>query len=871
MKTIWLSALVSLITLFPSFAQFADDFSDGNFTSNPVWVGDADKFIVETGILRLNDNVAGQSYLATTNNQALNVQWDFWVRIAFSPSNSNHPRIYLVSDQQNLRGPLNGYFLQIGRDGADNKRLFLMRQTGTTTVQLLAGSQNLASLSNNLIRIRVTRDAAGNWAVWADERGGSLFLLQGQATDLTHAATSWFGVVCLYTVTNSRNFFFDDFIIGPIIADTEPPTVNLIEVVSSNQVNVHFSEVVELNTAQNIANYTVNRSIGSPITATRNATRPNIVNLFFAQPLETNVIYEMQVRNIMDQANNMMGLFTGNFVNYVARRFDVLFNEIMANPVPAIGLPGVEYIELYNNTPFLINLEGWILQHGTTRRTLSRAILEPGGYLVLAAEGAVASLRAFTPHVAGVPGLSSTALTNAGTSLMLFAPGEQLISFVEYSDRWYRNPAKSNGGWSLEKIDRTNLCSGADNWIAAANILGGTPGSENSVSASNPDVGRPELMRIGFVNPNTVRLFFSESMSEQSLLAIRLATNMGLGNIVDVRPVLPLFAIADLILETPMQAGRIYQVTLPDDLMDCAGNRIANRTGRVAIPDSGEAMDVVINEVLFNPPSQGARYIELFNRSGKVLDLRNHVISSKDNVLGWLTSIQDLSSESFLFFPGDYVVISNNPDAVMATYSTRGPAGSFIRIGTMPSMTNTSGVLVFASKALREIDLFEYNERMHFPLLTTYKGVALERVNPNLPSQQASNWHSAAQSVGFGTPGLRNSQFKPEQSLTTGEITVEPLVFSPDHDGHNDLLQIAYQFEENGYIATVRIFNSKGALIRNLVAAELLGISGAFTWDGTTEDRQRAPLGIYLIHLEITNLQGVVKSYRKSVVLGGSL
>ncbi|HSV88757.1 MAG TPA: lamin tail domain-containing protein [Bacteroidales bacterium] len=542
---------LSFLASHACLAQFSDNFSDGNFTANPVWVGDTDKFIVESEILRLNDNVAGRSYLATQSTMALEVQWDFWVRIAFTPSNSNHPRIYLVSDQQNLREPLNGYFLQIGRDGTDNKRIFLMRQNGTITTTLLSGSQNLATASNNILRIRVTRTAAGRFDVWADATGDNLLLPQGTATDLTFTNTSWFGVVCEYTVTNRTNFYFDDFAVGPIVHDITPPLVNMVEVVSANQINVHFSEVVDLATSQTASNYLVSHSIGSPLTASRNLSRPNIVNLFFPSPLAQNFNYDLSISNVMDQANNVMNPFAVIFALYLPSPFDIVFNEIMANPSPAVSLPPHEYIELYNNSEFTVNLNGWTLQHGTTSRVLPMVNIPPKGYLVLTNEAAVPSLRPFGP-VAGVTGLSTTALTNAGTSLFLFAPGGRLISFVSYSDRWYRSPAKSAGGWSLEKIDPLNYCQGTENWRASDHTSGGTPAAPNSILRSNPDITPPDLRRIGYVNPTTLRLFFSEPIDGASIAALVRPEILELEMLLPHRPCCPIFLLPKSFFPLPL-------------------------------------------------------------------------------------------------------------------------------------------------------------------------------------------------------------------------------------------------------------------------------------------------------------------------------
>ncbi|HPG32720.1 MAG TPA: FlgD immunoglobulin-like domain containing protein, partial [Lentimicrobium sp.] len=78
-------------------------------------------------------------------------------------------------------------------------------------------------------------------------------------------------------------------------------------------------------------------------------------------------------------------------------------------------------------------------------------------------------------------------------------------------------------------------------------------------------------------------------------------------------------------------------------------------------------------------------------------------------------------------------------------------------------------------------------------------------------------------------------------------------------------------FSEPGYTATIRIFDSNGRQVRTLVKNEPAGVGNLFTWDGITDDHQKAPIGIYIIHIEIFNLGGKVKQFKKTAVLGGRL
>jgi hypothetical protein len=189
---------------------------------------------------------------------------------------------------------------------------------------------------------------------------------------------------------------------------------------------------------------------------------------------------------------------------------------------------------------------------------------------------------------------------------------------------------------------------------------------------------------------------------------------------------------------------------------------------------------------------------------------------------------------------------------------------------SLPAMNNEDGTIALAHKNGGVLDWFAYNASMQFALLNSVDGVSLERISASRPTNDASNWHSAAETVGFATPSYQNSQTSGE--LTGGNpLALSPEIFSPDNDANNDFLNIAYSFDSPGYIVNITVYDASGRLTRNLVNNEMCGISGAFSWDGLTNGRQKAPIGYYLIYTEIFDLGGNVKHYKNTTVLGGKL
>ena len=253
-------------------AQFTDAFDDGDFSMNPTWSGNVSLFQINAGQeLQLNALAAGESYLQSDHTMTTldNQEWRFWIKQGFSPSSSNNGRVYLVSDQTDLTGSLNGYFVQFGEAGsADAVELF--EQTGTLETSIARGTDGQIASSFE-VGVRVTRDAAGTWSLFVNPAGGTNYSFQGSGVNTTHNSSAHMGVGCLYTVSNVNNFYFDDFYAGPMVVDIDPPTISSVSVIDVDHIDVFFNEAVEQITAETLGNYDV-----QPFLSATNAVRDPI-------------------------------------------------------------------------------------------------------------------------------------------------------------------------------------------------------------------------------------------------------------------------------------------------------------------------------------------------------------------------------------------------------------------------------------------------------------------------------------------------------------------------------------------------------------------------------------------------------------------
>jgi hypothetical protein len=587
----------------------------------------------------------------------------------------------------------------------------------------------------------------------------------------------------------------------------------------------------------------------------------SLINISFKEQFQDRIEHTIQIENIYDVAGNKMERFFGQFCFAKIRRNDILISEIMARPNPVVGLPNCEYVELHNfGVPDTVVLKNWRLRINNSNKNLPEIHIPPNEYIFLVAN----SCNEYDDETeTNMYRVSSLGIADGGTQIILFNEKEEEIHEVSFSSSWHSNKHKADGGWSLEMIDPQNPCTGSDNWDSSISELGGTPGKQNSIFGDNPDFTPTKNEKITIKDSMNLRVFFSETVFFDSLVALQLFKIDKNIEIASVREVPPSNKILQLTLQNPVKPNVLYSLTMKDTVWDCAQNPVeCNKLYRFAMPSPPLPFDVVINEALFNAKDNTwAEFVELYNRSQKVIDLASLRIGFGG------TDLPDKSvtavSSGFLLFPNEYVVLCRHKAITEEQYYVPYPK-RLIQNDSMPSFTNKSGVIFLSDKYFNTIDRFHYDENMHYSLLTSVSGISLERVSFDRETQNVNNWKSAAESYGFATPGYQNSQFS-NNATSEDVITIIPEVFAPNQSGFSDYVEIHCSFEESENRVTLTVFDRNGNLIKMLANNQICALNEVFLWDGVSDKNYRVPPDLYIVKMEYWNLNTKRKTIKKTV------
>jgi len=767
----------------------------------------------------------------------------------WNPSSDNNFYLYVSSHQEVSASQLpTGYAIGINVTGdSDTLKVWYIKNG---IVQKALTSTNIKWSENTRATILLTCRPDGNQTLFIN---GNQFTFRDT---LLKEITS-VGLIFKYTTTRAGLLWVDDISACRFESGPRLITANYIE---SKSLKLHFSEEIK---NEQIFNNSIK------IWASGQAIPPSSIfhqgnDIIFtsesAIPRHIVVAWDSLFDAIGNSSSDSIQIKLDPFTDFGS----VVINEIMADPTPAIGLPECEYIELLNQTTDTLSFDGWTLKVGNTKISLAGITIFPSQYLTLTTTSCSTQGELANVDAIGVPSFAS--LTNAGTTILLNNKADNSISAVSYSSTWYGDSPKADGGYSLEKIDASNLSENEHNWAASNDRTGGTPGRENSVIEHNPDYEAPKVLAVTITGKSQIMVIFSEYLNKKTISTSRFSAN-NQNEVVEITTEGTPPKTVFITFDEQFKENVIYELNIHSGITDLAGNNLTETTIPFAITRLPEWQEIVINELLFNPYPGSVDFVEIYNASTIPFNLKDLNIYRR-NSENKLESICRLCKNDKLILPNEYYAFASNPLLVLPYYSCPNPE-NFLS-ATIPSMNDDEGIVVLTDTLETRIDEVSYTDKQHYQLLASTEGVSLERVNPTLPPDKSSNWQSAAQTVGFATPVTKNSCFR-EFNATTSLLSIDPEIFSPNSDGYNDVAHIRFNLTEPGWSATVTVYNSRGREVCKLLNNALIDINADIVWNGLNNSNQQVSIGIYVIVAELFNLNGEYRKEKKAVVVAGKL
>ncbi|UYQ92587.1 lamin tail domain-containing protein [Chitinophaga horti] len=815
-----------------AYGQFSENFNVSGMHELPAWKGSDSSWTITNGVLKSVSNRANATfYLSRQATTPTEVQWEWWIRLDFNTSSTNYADVFLVADDDSLPAAA-GYFVRIGNT-QDEVSLYRKTRNGTIT-KLIDGRDGSTAATANELMVKVTRTANNEWQLFTSPPDGR-FTKEGKMTDTATLQGGYFGLLVRQSTSGFwGKHYFDSIACAAFVPDTNPPLLVQLEVRDSQHIFVLFSETPD---SLNVKNF-------SPLPAmlSQDVSTPGGYLLYYDTPFVSTAPFAFTINNVRDEVQLIMPALDTSLVYYRPQRYDIVMNEIFADPSPSVGLPTFEYVELYNRSDYPIRLDGWRFFAGEDSVILPPYRLPADSFVVLCSAGKFN--RALT--IAHFPTLG-----NEQDNLGLYDAAGSMMHAVSYTKEWYQSDLRKEGGWSLEMIDANAACSGQANWKASTALLGGTPGQVNAVAGLLSEQQSPAIVELSTPDSLQLHLAFNYVLDSIAVSIAGMATQA-------VASTPPAFLSATITLPEALRTGRLYDVQLIS-AKSCSGLSPTNESFSFGLPEPAVAGGVIINEVLFNPPPGVEDFVELFNSGKQVIDLSQLYLANR-KADGSLDNITRIAAERQLL-PGGYVALTGQRLALCRQYACKA-VRDVIQL-PIPSFPDDAGTVVLLDRQGTVLDEFAYSEKQHFPLITNREGISLERLSDQTPA----TWHSAASQAGHATPGYVNSQQSAAGASTTA-FSVTPEVFSPDNDGRDDLAFIHYNFTAPGKVANITVFDAAGRRVCLLARNHLLGNTGRLTWNGLSDAQEALPVGAYVIYAEVFDAAGRVERWRLPVMLG---
>jgi len=636
------------------YAQFTDDFTDGNFTESPLWQGDENCFIVDpdSGALWLNaPAVASEAHLFTVSHSMENASWQFSFSMGFNPSSANYATIFLALDSINISESQQCFYLILG---SSDDNISLWQIYDGKHQLLIKGMEDRLNTKTPCGNVKVKRLDGGMMILETDMGDG--WQEEGRVLNTKGFSSNFFGLGCQYTSTRSKGFWFDNFNVeGEQFVDTVPSRIVKCELINSKTIRVKFSREVLTETVD------VNSFIwktGGPEIEFLSWIDGTTIDFHLKDDYPNGEVLNACLNEVIGINGELIENYEFSLYFYKTQRYDLVFTEIMTKPLSSLGLPNTQYLELYNRGEHSINTFGFTLEVGYKSALLDSFLVFPGDYIILVPDESTQEWDNVENRleIKNWPFLSVVS-----NDIVLRDNFGDVIAALNHNRSTGLEEFKQDGGWSIEAIDINNLSGHSSNWDFCIDDLGGTPGRKNSIASNIIDVSPPKI-ESSFIRGDTALIvLFSEPMDEGFVSEIDeswfITDDLSVVSCVLIEPYQTSLEIC---FSDELVSNKAYEMNFAISPIDLAGNMLDTESCFVfANPVMADSFDVVINELMFDPPSGGYDFVELYNRSDKYIDL-SQLYLSRGNQAGIPESLVSISIENSFFAPGEYLVITGN-------------------------------------------------------------------------------------------------------------------------------------------------------------------------------------------------------------------
>ncbi|MBQ4406686.1 MAG: lamin tail domain-containing protein [Bacteroidales bacterium] len=495
-RHIILSLLVLLLSAACAVAQDVRNYFIDGFNDVANWRQDAPNFINQDGWFLDTSNVYDTDVISKQIDNYIPENGDTYWRISlmcgYENSSVNNFQFYLIANGDNPDAEgFHGVAVGTGFK-PDYKALSLIyRHDGISEV---IGTTTITFKKNQVTIIDIVRSAAGAWSIGDDE----IYAPETPSAMLANHIVAAFS----FNKTGAGQFAFkfDKFSQSDNSINIASSINNAI-IVSPTAIKIDVSGRLEAESATDVKNY----SVGG-VTPTKVDYNFYDIILHYPDTIPNKGEILMVVDGLRDSNDDKVVKFQHTFHQALAD--EIIINEIMVdiNPVP-YSLPVKKYVELYNTSAGDFDLDGYVFRVGDVDYNLPKITIKADGYLILASDE-----TNFERYGQCVAAFQESKLTVAGKHIALINKLGAVVDSLTYSTDYYNDKDRSEGGFSMERLDPYNNCTGSLNWHSSNDLSGGTPGRRNSVYKIYVDETIPAIDGCQLLTNSTLQIDFTENI-----------------------------------------------------------------------------------------------------------------------------------------------------------------------------------------------------------------------------------------------------------------------------------------------------------------------------------------------------------------------